>query len=218
MRPAGDNGYAAGERTLWILCRALRASCARVLCSVGRPPPRALSSAGRARHDTRNQRSLAPSRARGASVPDAVRPSLCVCVCVNEISCDSQDHALAPHEGDYPGEVSCCGTALIPHLEEEVGSKRMNLVKIEEEGLEHRRSRICNVTSLLGRLRNRIDEENMHPGAKTPQYSDKSSTTSFDARARGHRRGNGREFCSCTTFENKSGSPCTKIFFCGACE
>lgn len=130
----------------------------------------------------------------------------------------SRDHALAPHKGDDPGEVSYRSTTLIPHLEEEVGSKRMNLVKVEEERLEDRRSRVCNATTLSGHLRNRIDEENVHPGAKTPQYSERSSTTSFDARARGHRRCNGREICSCTTFEKSSGSLCTKFFFCRACQ
>ena len=130
----------------------------------------------------------------------------------------SRDHALAPHEGDDPGEVSYRSTTLIPHLEEEVGSKRMDLVKVEEERLEDRRSRVCKATTLSEHLRNRIDEENMHPGAKTPQYSERSSTTSFDARARGHRRCNGREICSCTTFEKSSGSLCTKFFFRGACQ
>jgi len=110
-------------------------------------------------------------------------------------------HALASHEGDYPGEVSYCSTTLIPHLEEEVGGKCMDLVEIEEERLEDGRSRICKVTHYQDIFANRIDEENMHPGAKTPQYSDRSSTTSFDARARGHCRCGGREFCSCTTFE-----------------
>jgi hypothetical protein len=130
----------------------------------------------------------------------------------------SQDHVLAPHKGDDPCEVSYCSATLIPHLEEELGSKCMNLVEVEEEGLEDGRSRVCKVTALSAHLRDRIDEENMHPGAKTPQYSDRSSTTSFEARARGHRRCKGREFCSCTTFEKNSGSLCTKFFFCGACQ
>ena len=154
MRPAGDNGYAAGERTLWILCRALRASCARVLCSVGRPPPRALSSVDRARHDIRSQRSPAPSRARGANVPGAARPSFYVWACINErLSRGFRDHALASHKGDYSGEVSYCSTTLVPHLEEEVGGKCVDFVEVEEERLEDGRSRICKSYASSGHLR-----------------------------------------------------------------
>jgi hypothetical protein len=65
----------------------------------------------------------------------------------------SRDHALAPHKGDDPGEVPYRSTTLIPHLEEEVSSKRMDLVKVEEERLEDRRSRVCKAATLSGHLR-----------------------------------------------------------------
>jgi hypothetical protein len=78
MNLEAGSGSAAGERILWILCKALRASCARVFYSVGRPRLRAPSSVDPAHRDTRFQRSLAPSHARGVNVHGAVRPSLCV--------------------------------------------------------------------------------------------------------------------------------------------
>ena len=218
MSLEGGSGCAAGERTLWIPCKASRASCARVFYLVNRLRPRAPSSVDPAHRDTHIQRSLAPSRARGGDVPGAVRPSLCVCSCVNGTSSSAQEDLLASYKGNYPGEVPYRSTTLIPHLEEKIGSKCMNLVKVEEERLEDRRSRICKVTTSLGHPQNHIDKGNAHPGARTPQYSDRSSTTSFDARARGHRRCGDREFCSCTTFEKKSGSLCTRCFFCGACQ
>src|SRR6266403_162799 len=217
MNLEGGNGCVAGERTPWIPCIALRASCARVFYLVDRLRPQAPSSVDPAHRDTRIQRSLAPSHAKDVNAPGAVRPSLCVRECVNVTSCGAREDLLASYKGDYSGEVPYCSTALIPHLEEKIRSKCMNLVEVEEERLEDRRSRICKVTILSGHLPNRPDRKNMHPGAKTPQYSDRSSTTSFDARARGHRRCSDRQFCSCTTFEKKSGSDCTKIFFCIAC-
>jgi hypothetical protein len=89
----------------------------------------------------------------------------------------------------------------------------MNLEEVEEERLKHGRGCICKVAETITILSEAQNTIHLHPGAKRPQYSDKSSTTSFDARASGHRRCNGREFCSCTTFEKKSGSLCTKCFF-----
>jgi hypothetical protein len=70
-----------------------------------------------------------------------------------KISCGFRDHALASHKSDYSREVSHRSTALIPHLEGEVGGKRMDLVKVEEERLEDGRRRICEVTTLLEYLR-----------------------------------------------------------------
>jgi hypothetical protein len=139
--------------------------------------------------------------------------------CTNSLMClfEAREDLLASHKSNYSGKVPYCSATLIPHLEEKIGSKRVDLVEVEEERLEDRRSRICKVTMLSGYRQNHIDRENMHPGANTPQYSDRSSTTSFEARARGHRRCSDRLFCSCTTFEKKSGSVCTKIFFCVAC-
>jgi hypothetical protein len=78
MNLEAGSGSAAGERILWILCKALRASCARVFYSVDRPRLRAPSSVDPAHRGTRFQRSLAPSHARGVNVHGAVRPSLCV--------------------------------------------------------------------------------------------------------------------------------------------
>lgn len=196
MHLEGGNECAVGEQILWIPCKASCARCARVLYSADHPLPRAPSFVDRARHDTRIRRSVAPFRAMGASVPGAVQPSLCACAYINVTSRGAQVDALASYKGDYPGKVSYCSTTLIPHLKEKIGSKCMDFVKVEEEGLEDRRSRICNVTTLSRHLWNGIDMRNMHPGARTPQYSDKSSTTSFDARARGHRRCDDREFCS----------------------
>ena len=216
MNLEGGSGSAAGERILWILCKALHASCARVFYSVDRLHPRAPSSVDPAHRDTRCQRSLAPSHARGVNVPGAVLPSPCMYEFV-DVTFRCWEDLLASYKGNYPGKVPYCSTALIPHLEEKICSKCVNLVKVEEERLKDRRSRICKVTTLSGYHQNRIDRENMHPGANTPQYSDRSSTTSFDARARGHRRCRDRQFCSCTTFEKKSGSVCTKFFFCVAC-
>lgn len=218
MSLEGGSGCAAGERTLLIPCKASRVSSARVFYLADRLRPRAPSSVDPAHRDTHIRRSLAPSRARGANVPGAARPSLCVRICVNVTSCGAQEDLLASYKGNYPGEVPYCSATLVPHLEEKIGSECMDLVKVEKEWLEDRRSRIYKVTTSLGHLQNRIGRGNVHPGAKTPQYSDRSSTTSFDARARGHRRCGDREFCSCTTFEKKSGSLCTKCFFCGACQ
>ncbi len=78
MNLEGGSGSAAGERILWILCRALRASCARVFYSVDRLRPRVPSSVYPAHRDTRFQRSLAPFHAKGVNVPGAMRSSLCV--------------------------------------------------------------------------------------------------------------------------------------------
>src|SRR6266702_375022 len=116
MHPEGGSGCAAGAQTLWILCRASPAGCARVFCSVGRLLPRALSSVYHARHGTRNQKSLAPFRAMGAGVLGAVRPSLCEQASINVTYCGSQENVLAPNKGDYPCEVSNRCSALVPHL------------------------------------------------------------------------------------------------------
>jgi hypothetical protein len=141
-----------------------------------------------------------------------VRPSLWIHVTVKAIACNAQKDVLAPYKGNHPGEVSYRRAALIPHLEEEIGSQDMNLKEIEEEGLKHG-SCIFEITNTITTFQKRKNTIHLHPGAKTPQYSDRSSTISFDARASGHCRCEGREFCSCTTFEKKSGSICTKYFF-----
>jgi hypothetical protein len=57
-------------------------------------------------------------------------------------SCVAQEDLLASYKGNYPGEVPYGSATLVPHLEEKIGSKSMNLVKVEEERLEDRRSRI----------------------------------------------------------------------------
>jgi hypothetical protein len=63
--------------------------------------------------------------------------------------CGAQKDLLASYKGNYPGEVPYCSATLVPHLEEKIGSKCMNLVKVEEEGLEDRRSRICKVKNII---------------------------------------------------------------------
>ena len=156
MNLEGGSGSAAGEQILWILCKALHASCARVFYLVDRLHPRAPSSVDPAHRDTRFLRSLAPSHARGVNVPGAVRPSLCMHEFVN-VTFRCREDLLASYKGNYPGEVPYCSTALIPHLEEKICSKCVNLVKIEEKRLEDRRSRICKVTALSGHHQNRID-------------------------------------------------------------
>lgn len=142
MNLEGGSGCAAGGQTPWTPCKASRASFARVFYSVDHLRPLAPSSVYPAHRDTRIQRSLAPFRARGANVPGAAQLSLCVRTCVNVTSCVAQEDLLASYKGNYPGEVPYCSATLIPHLEEKIGSKSMNLVKVEEERLEDRRSRI----------------------------------------------------------------------------
>jgi hypothetical protein len=120
MNLEGGSVCAAGGRTLLIPCKALRASCARVFYSVDRLRPQAPSSVDPAHRDTRIQRSLAPSHARGVNVPGAVQPSLYVHEFVNVIFCGAREDLLASYKGNYPGEVPYCGAALIPHLEEKI--------------------------------------------------------------------------------------------------
>src|ERR1700735_5171870 len=101
MHPGGGSGCAAGAQTLWILCRASRAGCARVFCLAGRLLPRALSSVFHARHGTRNQKSLPPSRAMGASVLGAARPLLCEQESISIAYWGSREDVLAPNKGAY---------------------------------------------------------------------------------------------------------------------
>ena len=56
---------------------------------------------------------------------------------------DAREDVLASYKGNYPGKISYCSTALIPHLEEKICSKCVNLEEVEKERLEDRRSRIC---------------------------------------------------------------------------
>ncbi len=105
-------------------------------------------------------------------------------------------NSLATNEGNDTGEIFRSGAAFAPHPNEKMCRKRMYLGKVHEKWLKGSRRGIYEI---LNQPTEPVEENHIQPGAKMAQCSERSSTTSFDAFASGHRRFSGRLSCSRTS-------------------